>query len=516
MRGIHAATLNFDSVRAEFELPEAFGDDVEREAADAVDRFADRRRDARDVPFVTIDPPGTRDLDQAVHVVPTASGFRLHYAIADVGAFVTPGTALHDEAMRRGQTVYLPDGNVPLHPRALSEDRASLLPGVDRPCVLWSIDVDARGETTAFTVERAIVRSRAQLDYASVQADVDAGRPLPEALSGLRGFGEARQARALRRGAIELRLPAQDLERAPDGSWTLRLEPRTTVDAWNAECSLATGQCAAALMVRGRTGLLRTLPAPSRDTLRDFRAAAAALGLDWPEGLAAGAFLASLPPGDVRTLALMSAATKLLRGSGYLAFTPADPAPTREQLWHAGVADDYAHATAPLRRLADRFASEICLALAAGDPVPSDLLEALPDVPGRMSATSRVANAVSNACLNQAEAVALDGRVGEVFEAAVLRGGTDSRDAEIFVADPPVIADCAGAPPLGVPIRVRLQTADPDARDVRFGYPADDGAVPDASGGAVASGAAGAPGATGAPGAAGASVAEGVSGSSTG
>lgn len=470
MRGIHAATLIFDSVRAEFELPDAFPPEVEREAAATVDRFADRRRDARDLPIVTIDPPGARDLDQALHVVPTAAGHRLHYAIADVGAFVTPGGAIHAEAMRRGQTVYLPDGNVPLHPRSLSEDRASLLPGVDRPCVLWTIDVDADGEATAFTVERALVRSRAQLDYAGVQGDVDAGRELPDALTGLRGFAEARQARAMRRGAIELRLPAQELARDPDGSWTLRLEPRTTVDAWNAECSLAAGQCAARLMVRGRTGLLRTLPAPTRATLREFRAAAAALGLDWPAGLAPGAFLASLPQDDVRTLALMSAATKLLRGSGYLAFTPSAPPPTRDQLWHAGVADDYAHATAPLRRLADRFASEICLALAAGEPVPSGVLAELAEVPGRMSATSRFANAVENACLDQAEAVALADRVGERFEAAVLRGGTESHDAEVFVAEPPVIAACTGAPPLGTPVAVRLETADPDSRAVRFAY----------------------------------------------
>lgn len=472
MRGIRASALTFDSVRAEFDLPAAFPDAVEREAAEARDAFAADRRDARDLPLVTIDPPGARDLDQAVHVQRTADGFRLHYAIADVGAFVRPGSTLHTEAMHRGQTVYLPDGNVPLHPRSLSEDRASLLPDVDRPCVLWTIDTDDSGDAHAFTVERATVRSRAQLDYASVQAAIDAGDELPDALLALPEFGAARQRLALARGAIELQLPSQDLERRDDG-WNLRLEPRTTVDSWNAECSLLTGQCAARLMVDGGVGLLRTLPAPDDDVLREFRGVAAALGVDWPIGLAPGAFLAGLPRHDVRTLALMSAATKLLRGSGYLVFGASDtPRPPAEDRVHGGVAAEYAHATAPLRRLADRFSSEICLAVAADRAVDADLLAALDDVPARMSESSRIANSVSNACLNTAEAVALRDRVGETFDGAVLRPATEQRDAEIFVLDPPVIAGCTGHPPLGTPLRVRLETADPDARTVTFSWTA--------------------------------------------
>lgn len=478
MRGVHANALvvddaqAFDDVRAEFELPEAFPDDVERAAAEARDRFAEDRRDARDIPFVTLDPPGARDLDQAVHVVPQGDGFLLHYAIADVGAFVEPGSPVHAEAMHRGQTVYLPDGNVPLHPRSLSEDRASLLADRERPCVLWTIETDADGNVTGFEVERALIRSRAQLDYATVQAAVDAGDELPEALAGLRAFGEARQRLAIERGAIELRLPAQELVRADDESWRLRLEPRTEVDAWNAECSLVTGQCAAALMVRGGVGMLRTLLAPSEEALAEFRAAGRALGFEWSDDVPPGRFLAGLPAGDVRTLALMSTATKLLRGSGYLAFGTGDSgqeAPSEEARWHAGVAAEYAHATAPLRRLADRFASEICLAIAADRQVDSALLAELESVPARMTESSRRANGVSNACLNRAEAMVLQSRVGEEFDVAVLRAHTEQHDAEVFLAEPPVIAACTGEPPVGQSVRVRLEKADVAAREVVFG-----------------------------------------------
>ena|GEM_PF-211645 len=363
MRRILAEDVDFTAIRREFELPDEFPDEVLAEADEARDRFPHERRDARDLPLVTIDPPGARDLDQAVHVSRHDDGFTLHYAIADVGAFVVPGGAVDLEAQRRGQTVYLPDGNAPLHPRVLSEDRASLLEGRDRPAVLWTIDFARDGAMRRATVERALVRSTAQLDYAGVQALVDAGAELPAAIRALQAFGETRTRAAIERGAVELQLPAQEFARDADGSWTLRLEPTTAVDAWNAECSLATGMAAAAFMVRARVGVLRTLPRADAASEAAFRDAVAAMGVDWPADMPRGEFLAQLPPQDPRTLAIMTAATRLLRGSDYLAFD--GELPPAEARYHAGVAAEYAHATAPLRRLADRFASEACLAAAA-------------------------------------------------------------------------------------------------------------------------------------------------------
>ena len=105
--------------------------------------------DATDVPLVTLDPPGSRDLDQAVHLAARGDGYRVSYAIADVGAFVRPGSAIDAEARRRGQTLYSPDRRTPLHPPVLSEGAASLLPDELGPAVLWTIDLDADGEPVA-------------------------------------------------------------------------------------------------------------------------------------------------------------------------------------------------------------------------------------------------------------------------------------------------------------------------------------------------------------------------------
>ncbi|MDJ0106592.1 RNB domain-containing ribonuclease, partial [Rhodococcus erythropolis] len=167
--------IDFGVVRAEFDLPGAFSAAAQAEAENAVDRFGAGRVDETGIAFVTIDPPGSMDLDQAVHIEKTSTGYVVHYAIADVAAVVTPGGALDVETRKRGQTFYLPDGSVPLHPRALSEGSASLLPDVVRPAALWRIELDAQAEPTSWQVRRALVKSVARLDYSTVQRDADAG-----------------------------------------------------------------------------------------------------------------------------------------------------------------------------------------------------------------------------------------------------------------------------------------------------------------------------------------------------
>ena len=98
--------------------------------------------DRTDLPFVTIDPASSLDLDQAVHIERDGDGYVVHYAIADVAAFVTAGDPVDIEANRRGETLYGADSKIPLHPKSLSEGAASLLPDQVRPALLWTIRVD--------------------------------------------------------------------------------------------------------------------------------------------------------------------------------------------------------------------------------------------------------------------------------------------------------------------------------------------------------------------------------------
>src|SRR5215213_2629761 len=198
-------------IQSELQVSPGFASEVEEAArrAAAAPRMPDL--DRTDIPFVTIDPPSSMDLDQAVHLERDGDGFLVHYAIADVAAFVTPSDPIDEEANRRGETLYGADSKVPLHPKVLSEGAASLLPDQDRPALLWTIKVGADGEGTDVDVVRAVVRSRAKLDYATLQKDIDAGRA-DSMFELLAEVGELRKKREAARGGVSLPLPEQEID----------------------------------------------------------------------------------------------------------------------------------------------------------------------------------------------------------------------------------------------------------------------------------------------------------------
>jgi len=453
---------DFAAIRAEFDVPEEFPAEV---LAAAGRRAVDPRlpdMDATDVPLVTLDPLGSRDLDQAVHLAPRGDGYRVSYAIADVGAVVDLGGPLDAEARRRGQTLYSPDRRIPLHPPELSEGAASLLPGELRAAALWTIDLDSDGEPVAVDLRRARVRSRAQLDYRSVQAQADAGT-LPEPLALLPTVGELLRQRAAERGAIELGTPDQEVTASPDGSWTLAFRGDLPVEDWNAEISLLTGRCAATLMLDGGVGLLRTLPPARPDDVARLRQLAPALGVDWPADAAPGDVIRGLDPARPGHVAFLEEAVTLLRGAAYTAFDGAPP----EQPGHGGVGAPYAHVTAPLRRLVDRFGTEVCLALAAGQEPPSGLRAVLPELPGLMAASDRRTREVERAVLDSMEAWLLRGQEGRTFRAVVVDAGPES--ATVVLDMLAVRARCTGRGlEPGTRTVVRLTEADVAARRVRF------------------------------------------------
>ena len=439
-----------------------FPPEVIAEAAAAAQAPAMPDLDRTDLPLFTLDPAGSRDLDQAVAMERRPPGYRVHYAIADVAAFVTAGGALDAEAHRRGVTMYAPDRNVPLHPEVLSAGAGSLLPGQVRPALLWTLDLDGDGEVTAVDLRRARIRSRRQLSYPEAQRALDAGAGGAE-LALLEEVGRRRQALAAERGAVHLPVPEQEVVDGPDGRPCLVFRAPLAVERWNAEISLLTGMAAAALMLDGNIGLLRTLPPPDPDEVDSVRRSALALGLPWPAGRPYAAVISALDPALPEAAALLTYAGRLLRGAGYTAFDGTPP----EQPLHSAVAAPYAHCTAPLRRLADRHAGEICLALVAGEEPPAWARAALPALPATMAGATRKAQELERAVVDIAEAVVLAPRLHETFDAVVVESG-DTRGV-VQLRDPAVRARCQGADlPLGQELRVRLTEVDLAAGRVVF------------------------------------------------
>ena len=453
------------AIQAEMSVSPQFPPDVEAAAEQAAQNPKLPELDRTDIPFVTIDPETSRDLDQAMHIERDGKGYVVHYAIADVAAFVEPGGPVDVEANLRGETLYGADSKIPLHPKVLSEGAASLLPDEVRPALLWTIKVDADGEGTDANLERALVKSRAKLSYEKVQRDIDAGTA-GEMFTLLEEVGELRKHREAARGGVSLPLPEQEINIDGD-DWSLEFRKMLPVEEWNAQISLLTGMAAASLMVYARVGLLRTLPPPDPRDVQRLHRTAKALKIDWPAEELYPDFIRALDPSKPNHAAMVIACTQLLRGSGYVGFDGAVPA----QPEHSALASEYAHVTAPLRRLVDRYALEICVSLCAETEVPSWVIEKLRELPRTMQESGRKASMYEGSILALVEAAVLHKHVGQRFAGVVVQlDDKDETKGDIVIQEPAVEATITGTEklPLGTDVQVKLVEADITTRSVRF------------------------------------------------
>lgn len=451
----------------ELGLPAGFGPEAEAEAQhlDAAAPMFTDHADLTQLPFVTIDPASSTDLDQAVHIERTPAGYRVNYAIADVGAWVRPGGPMDVEAHKRGQTFYGPNQRIGLHPSALSESAASLLAdGTPRPAMVWQLDLDTRGELRQTWLTRAMIRSRAKLSYEQVQADLDRGTA-SDPLRLLAEVGRLRQQLEQDRGGVSMPRPDQEVS-ATDGRLTLSFRRPLPVEEWNAQISLLTGMAAAELMLDAQIGVLRTMPPAKPEDLARLRRVADALGIDWPDSVSYPGFVRSLHAGEPAHLAMMVSCTRLFRGAGYVAFVGALPS---GDLAHAALATHYAHTTAPLRRLVDRYVLEVCHSIANGLPVPEWAQAGLPGLPEEMRSSDQRAKRFERGAIDLVEVALLAGRVGETFEGTILSLQGDGTGT-VAIADPAVEALVTGVAEdgLGKRAQVRLAKADWETRHVAF------------------------------------------------
>jgi len=300
-----------------------------------------------------------------------------------------------------------------------------------------------------------------------VQGQIDAGTA-EEPLALLKDIGLLREELERERGGISLNVPEQEIEERDD-AYFLEYRAPLPADGWNAQISLLTGMAAADLMLAAGTGILRTLPSAPGGAVGRLRRSAKALRIDWPHHVSYAEVVRSLDPHKPAHAAFLLECTTLLRGAGYTVFENGE---LPEAAVHAAVADEYAHCTAPLRRLVDRYAGELCVAAVAGEEPPEWVRAALPELPKEMAEGSKRANTVERECVDLIEAALLKDRVGEVFDACVV----DVNDHEpavgtVHLEDPAVVARIEGGTgelPLGERLRVRLTQADPGTAKVQF------------------------------------------------
>lgn len=459
-RAPHSFENGFHTIRKELAVPSDFPTDV-LEAAESAQAGPIDRVDARQIPFVAVDPEGATDLDQAFASEPLGDGHRVFYAIADVGAFLEPGGAIDLEARSRGTTLYSPDLRTPLHPPIISENRASLLPGDDRPALLWTIDLDGEGSPVTSRLERATVTITEAISYVEAQRRSEADDP---AMARLRTIGRQRQAQELARGGVSLNLPSQEIVEH-EGSYTLEYDDALPIEGWNAQISLLTGIVAGTTMADAGVGILRTLPPTRKQDLRKLRLQARSLGVDWPEELSYPELIRTVHPDTPSESAFLLQAARSFRGAGYIGFNGELP----DQHEHGAIASIYAHVTAPLRRLVDRFANEILLALHADTAPPTWAVEALEELPSLMGRARSRESALERATIDFAEATLLQHEIGSHFPAFVVSLDPKRDRATVQIAEPAIVANISPAGrKLAEEVTLELEVADPAKRAVQF------------------------------------------------
>jgi exoribonuclease R len=440
------------NIRRQFKVPTDFPAAVREEADAAAKRQPTEHVDRTELPFVTLDPATSTDLDQAFHIEMAGDDVLLHYAIADVAWFVDVGGPLDNEAWLRGETQYLPDAKAGLYPPVLAEGAASLLPDGPRPAVVFHVRVTGDGQSTLDGVERSLIRSRAKLAYETVRRS-----ELPKAFGELaRRIAHAEDVR----GAARIE-PFEQEVRATKHGYDISFRPRLWSEDQNAAMSLATNLSIADALQAAGTGLFRVMPEPDARHEQRLRHTATALGVEWPADTTLRDFERMLDGKDPKHAALLMAIRRAGGRASYLPFEAGKPP------WHSAVAATYAHGTAPLRRLADRYVVMAALAVANGQPVPEDAAAAFVKLPEVMERADDLAGQIERAVIELAEVALLSGQTRRSFRAVVT--DVDDRGARIQFRDLPVVSRLAAHNVVpGEEVRVRVVSTDIPARSAKL------------------------------------------------
>jgi ribonuclease R len=339
------------------EFPQAVLDD-----AASVKPLAAPRDDLTRIPLITIDPEDARDHDDAVYAEPDGppgsknGGWRVIVAIADVSAYVRPGSALDREAYRRGNSTYFPDRVAPMLPEHLSADLCSLKEGELRETLAVEMFFNENGRKTSHRFIRGKMRSAAKLSYRQAQDAID-GNPdaktqplLDNVLKPLwAAYACVDRARKARE-PLELDLPERRVRIDAEGKIaSITLRDRFDAHKLIEEFMIQANVCAAETLEEKKSPLVyRVHEPPSEEKLHNLGLFLPTVGLNWAKGQ---------PPTGARFNKILSdirgteneglVNEMILRSQSQARYD-------NENLGHFGLnLPKYAHFTSPIRRYSD-------------------------------------------------------------------------------------------------------------------------------------------------------------------
>ncbi len=407
------------------DIPTEFDPATLAEAAAGETPALGKRTDLRDVPLITIDPEDARDHDDAVWAAPdsdpkNAGGFEIIVAIADVAHFVSPSSALDREALKRGNSVYLPSEVIPMLPGALSADVCSLMVGEDRACLAVRMSIDSAGNIRRHEFFRALMRSAASLNYAQVQkaADGHAGAiEDPEILAAVQllyAAHEALKKARNKRDPLALELPERKLRFDKEGNVAgIDLQPQLASHHLIEDMMIAANVCAAeTLEAKHQPCMYRVHPEPDREkfeALREFLKTFE-YNLAKAQVLKPAAFNSILRQAkDTPQEHLIHQI--VLRTQSQASYSP-------NNAGHFGLSlPRYAHFTSPIRRYADILVHRglINAGRLGKDGLPDDAGDKFAEIGEIISDAERRAMAAERDAVDRISASFLTDRVGATF-----------------------------------------------------------------------------------------------------
>ena len=456
-----ALAQGFASIAKQFQLPGSFAPGVRLAAEESSLAIRKNgrplwevdRRDATSIPLVTLDPATSTDLDQAFAIERDGDELVLKYALADISAFVSAGGVIESEAWNRGVTIYGLSEKIPLYPKVISQNAASLLPDGPRPAILVSVAICPKGNVALRSIERVVCASRAKLAYDTVDL---------KSIPFLEEFARRMWSDEVCRGAIRVEFPQQEIVCDPlaPGGVRLVLRARNIAESVNATLSLAANMAIASLFLKSQAGLFRVMDEPTDRAVSQLRRTAHALGIAWPVNETLRDLQRRM---DAKNMTHQRFLLEARRAGGRASYATYD---SEKKPWHAAIAASYVHATAPMRRLADRYVLDLAYLLANGQSVPTVLTEKIRELPVVMARGEGRASNVDRAVIDLLEAVSLQHRIGEILVAEVV-------DAEAGIVQTIDSAIRSKATQLhgvenGAKVRVRIDLADPAKRTVRL------------------------------------------------
>jgi ribonuclease R len=412
------------------EIPHVFRREALAEAEAARPAELEQREDWRELPLVTIDPIDAKDHDDAVHAEPdtdprNSEGFVVTVAIADVGHYVTPGSALDREALVRGNSVYFPDQVVPMLPERISNDLCSLRPHEDRAALAVRLIIGADGRKRGHTFHRVLMRSAAKLHYAQAQKAADGhkdettGPLLDPVIKPLYTAYAAIKRERAERQPLDLDLPERKILLKPDGTVDrVVVPPRLDAHRLIEEFMVLANVAAAETLERARTPLIYRVhdePAPEKlEALREFLAT---LDIRLAKGQA-------LRPGDFnKILARVKGTEHEQLVNEVVLRTQAQAEYSAENYGHFGLnLRRYAHFTSPIRRYADLVVHRAlirALKLGSGALPNSMDVPTLNEIAARVSAAERRAMKAERETADRLIANFLADRIGASFEGRI-------------------------------------------------------------------------------------------------